>query len=107
MHLGVVDEDVDLAADFGSDFAHVLRIGDVERQQRHLWQCFELIESGELLPRLGVTNPDEIGTCRGERLCERLSDAGLAVGDEHLAELGIASELAQLSVFSHVALLRR
>jgi hypothetical protein len=103
--LGVVHQDVHLAADFGRELAHVLGVGDVERHQRHLGNLLQFVEPGEFLPGLGVPHPDELGAGRRERFYERLADAGLAVGDQDLAKLRIAGEFAQLAVFCHVHVL--
>jgi hypothetical protein len=62
----------------------------------------ERLESRRLLPRLGMADPDRVGAGGGKRTNERLADRGLAVGDQHLAEFGIAGHLAQLSIVGHV-----
>ena len=68
----------------------------------------DVVEPGQLLPRLGVADPDDLGAGLDQRLDERLADLGLAVGDEDLAELRVAGHLAQHLVVGHVfALLGR
>ena len=62
----------------------------------------------QLLPRLGMADPDDLGAGLHQRLDERLADLGLAVGDEDLPELRVAGHLAQHLVVGHVfALLGR
>jgi hypothetical protein len=105
MVLSVVHQDVDLAADLRGKLAHVLGIGDVERHERDLGEFLQFIEAREPLPRLCVAHPDELGARGGQRFHQCLPDGGLAVGDEHLSELGVAGEFAQLAIFGHVHIL--
>jgi hypothetical protein len=105
MVLGVVDHDVDLGADLGRHFTHILRIGEVKGQEGDLRDLRQLVESLELLPGLRVPDPDQIRLRFREGVDQGLPERRLAVGDEHLAELRIAGEFAQLPVVSHVDLL--
>ena len=106
--LGVVDDDVDLAADLPRQLGHRAAVGQVERHQRHLRQRRDVVEPRQLLPWLGMADPDDLGAGLHQRLDQRLADLGLAVGDEDLAELGVAGHLAQHLVVGHVfALLGR
>ena len=108
MYFGVVDHDVDLAADLAGQLADRAPVGEVERHQRHLRQGSDVVEAGPFLPRLGVADPHDLGPGLHQRLDQRLADLGLAVGDENLAELRVAGHLAQHLVVSHVrCLLRR
>ena len=91
-----------LRAELAGGLLHRARIGDVQRHQRHLRQFPELGEPRELLPGFCVPHPHQVGAGADERAHERLADRGLAVGDQHLAELRIAGHFPQLSVVCHV-----
>ena len=73
VHLGIVDEDVHLARDLRRGLAHVLRVGDVEGQQRHLREVFQFVEAGEFLPGLAVADPDDFRSRLGEGLGQGLA----------------------------------
>ena len=89
-------------------FGHGAAVRQVERHQRHLRQRADVVETRQLLPRLGMADPDDLGAGLHQRLDQRLADLGLAVGDEDLPELGVAGHLAQHLVVGHVfALLGR
>ena len=105
MHLGVVDEDIDLAADLFGEFLHAFGIGEVKWHHRDLRQGLDGIEPGGVrsgFPRLGFTGPDQVCTGCGECFDESLAGCAFGVGDEDFAELRVASEFAQLFVVTHV-----
>ena len=100
--LGIVDQDVDLAADLGGKLLYRSLIGEVERQQRHLRQCGERIEARGTLPRLGLPDPHDVRTRIDQSTGKRLAHGGSTIGDQGLAKLRVAGHLAQLSVVGHV-----
>eukprot|EP01136_Pigoraptor_vietnamica_P035479 Opistho-1_new@100762 len=103
VHLGVVDHDVDLAADGTGQLGHLAAVGEVQRHERDLRQRRDVIEPvAHLLPGLGMADPDDVGAGLHQRAHEGLARLGLAVGHQHLAELGVAGHFAQHLVVGHV-----
>ena len=49
-----------------------------------------------------MADPDDVGAGLDQRAHHRLAHLGLAVGDQHLAEFGVARHLAEHLVVSHV-----
>jgi hypothetical protein len=102
VHLGAVDDDVDLAADLSGQSLHRAAVGEIQRHQRDGRQRRQRRQpAAVLLPRFGVAHPDQFGA----RLCEgahqRLPERRHAIGHQHLALSRIVAHLAQDRIVSH------
>ena len=79
-----------------------LRVGDVERHQRTCGSVARSSKPGSFFHGSAMADPDDVGAGLRRALHQRLADRGLAVGDQHLAELRVAGHFAQLPVVCHV-----
>ena len=102
MHLGVVDDDVHLATDLASQGGDRALIAQVEWQHGHLWDRSQLSQARQLLPRFGMAHPHDVRTRFDQGAHQGLTHRGFAVGDQGLAELGVAAHFAQHFVVGHV-----
>ena len=102
MKLGVVDQDVDLATNRTGAVFHLARIGHIKRQHRDLGQLFQFVHARKAFPRLGVTDPDDLGTCVDQAAHDRLTGCGFAIGHQCAPKFRIAGELSKLRIVRHV-----
>ena len=101
VHLGVVDQDVDLGAEGWPPSCDRARARQVQRAPRHLPSLASAVSARAASPGACAAHT-AVRAGGDERAHEGLAERCLAVGDEHRAELRVAGHLAQLSVVGHV-----
>ena len=103
MEFGVVDENIDLAADRAGQFLDRARLRQFQRDDRDIRQLRDRVEAGRLLPGFRNAGPDDIGAGLDERLDQRLAGRALAVGDVRTF-LMFGSEVISRSILSSAML---
>ena len=91
-----------LAADLAGQGGDRALIAQVEWQHGHLRDRGQLGQARQLLPRFGMAHPHDVRTRLDQGPHQGLTHRGFAVGDQGLAELGVAAHFAQHFVVGHV-----
>ncbi len=98
VELGIVDDDVNLRANFRRGFLHRLRARQVQRKQCHSLETAQRLQ-GRRFRGAGVTHPNSIRSRRDTGAGERHTYRSLPVRHERFAKLRIGSHLAQHLIF--------